>query len=81
MNERLILKGRLVDINKRLKEIELKADAYISVIREIIDPYGGDFTDFDMEKFMVLAKEFYELYKEAKALKEQKAKLEEALYG
>lgn len=81
MSERLILKGRLLDCKKRYKDIELKADAYISIIREIIDPYGGHFTEFDIDKFMVISGDFHKLWLEARDLKEQIARLEKALNG
>lgn len=81
MNERLLLKGRLTDLNRKYKDLEIKADAYISIIREIIDPYAGDFLDFDMDKFLVIANDFYQLWRQAKDMKAQITKVEQALNG
>lgn len=81
MNERLVLKARLADAEKRLNEMEIRADAYISIIREIIDPFAGEYTDIDVEKAVVILHDFRKLWKDAKALKEQKAILEKAVNG
>lgn len=81
MNERLLLKARLADAKKRLKEMELKADAYTSIIRDIIDPYAGDYTDFDMDKAVVIIHDFHKLWTEAKELKAQIERMEKDLNG
>lgn len=81
MNERLVLKARLSDARKRLDEMEIRAGAYISIIREIIDPFAGEYTDIDIEKAVVILHDFHKLWKDAKALKEQIAMLEKAASG
>lgn len=81
MNERLLLKARYQDTKKRLKDMELKADAYISIIRDIIDPYAGDYVGFDMDKAVVIMEDFHKLWSEARELKAQFAKMEKDLNG
>lgn len=81
MNERLLLKARFAEAKKRLKEMELKADAYISIIRDIIDPYAGDYIDFDIDKAVVIMGDFHKLWTEARELKAQIAKMEKDLNG
>lgn len=81
MNERLLLKARYQDTKKRLKDMELKADAYISIIRDIIDPYAGDYVGFDMDKAVVIMEDFHKLWSEARELKAQLAKMEKDLNG
>ncbi len=79
--EILLNKARLTDKKKRFTELELRADSYISFIRDIIDPYGGHFTEFDMEKALVIMNDFYNLWIEAKRLKTEIIKLEKDLSG
>ncbi len=79
--EILLVKARLSEKKKSLGEMELRADSYISILRDIIDPYGGDFTEFDMERAMVIMNDFYNLWREAKRLKAEIAKLEKDLNG
>ncbi|MCL4492531.1 MAG: hypothetical protein M1510_11665 [Nitrospirae bacterium] len=79
--EVFLLQARLAGLKKTRGEKVLRADSYISIIRDIIDPYGGDFAGFDMEKFMVIAKDFYSLWEETKTLDEQIARMERDLNG
>lgn len=82
MNERLVLKGRLTDARQRLKEMQLKAESYIIVLRDIYDPYSAeDITNIDAARGEVIARELNLLCQEASRLKEQIKKLEEALNG
>jgi hypothetical protein len=83
MSERLLLKARLAERKKAFKELTLRADSYISIIREIIDPYAftEDFTELDLEKAKVLMKDFYNIWKEAKEIKKQISRMEKDLNG
>jgi N-acetylglucosamine-6-phosphate deacetylase len=81
MNERFILKGRLSDAKARLKQCNLKAENYIILIRDIIDPVCSDFTTLDLERAKITLDDFIALQNQAKELKDQIIKLEEALNG
>lgn len=78
-NERLLLRGRAAEAKRKYKALTIKADVYISTIREIIDPYAGEFTDYDMEKFMAIAQDFYALWVEANELKTLMKKIDKDL--
>ena len=79
--EILLLKARLAEKKKRLDDIELRADSYMIILRDIIDPYGGDFTGFDMDRALVIMNDFHSLWKEAKELKAEIARIEKDLNG
>lgn len=79
--EILLCRARLADKKKRLEEMELRADSYIGIIRDIIDPYAGDFTGFDMDKAMLIMTDFHKIWKEARELKSTVEKMERDLNG
>ena len=79
--EVLIIKSRIAEMKKRTREIDLRADSYISLLRDIIDPYGGEWTDFDMDRALVVMNDFHALWKEALNIKAQISKLERELNG
>ena len=82
--EVIVLKSRIAAIKKEERECDHIADAYITAIRDIVDPYGGDFRDFasdKMEKFMVLAKGFYEIWEKAIKLRDDRRRMEHDLHG
>ncbi len=81
MNERLLLKARLADKKKALEEMQLKADSYIIVLRDIFDPYTEDFTTIDAERGEVIAKDFNRLCAEGREIKAQIARMEKDLNG
>jgi acetyl-CoA carboxylase carboxyltransferase component len=59
-NELLIAKGRLADTEKQLEEANLKADNYMILIRELLDPYAK-FEELELDKVISIAKEFRDL--------------------
>lgn len=79
--EILLLRARIADKKKRLKDMELRADSYIRIIRDIIDPYGGEWTEFDMERASVTMLDFHALWEEAKALRVDIRRMEKELNG
>ncbi len=80
-NEVLLIKARIAGKKKRIEEINLRGDSFIRMIRDIIDPYAGDFIDFDMKRALLLMKDFYALWEEANILKAEIAKMEKDLNG
>lgn len=56
-NELLIAKGRLQELEKQYQEFEMKAESLLIQLREILNPLYN-FIDLDMEKTLLLAKEF-----------------------
>ncbi|MEP0860576.1 MAG: hypothetical protein HRF52_03960 [Ignavibacterium sp.] len=59
-NELLIAKGRLAELNERYKEFEMKAESLLIQLREILNPFS-EFLDIDLEKALLLTKEFRSL--------------------
>jgi len=76
MNERLLLKGRLLDAKSRLKEMRLRADNFIILLRDIIDPYEEDFLKLNLERAQVTLADFIALQNDAQKLNEQIKRLE-----
>lgn len=59
-NELLMAKGRLAELNERYKEFEMKAESLYIQLREILNPFL-DFLALDLEKTLLIAKEFRQL--------------------
>ncbi len=81
MNEILLLKARLDEKKKALKEMNRRADSYIIILRDIIDPYVEDFTSLDLDRAMTAMRDFARMWNEAKELKSQIARMEKDLNG
>lgn len=56
-NELLIAKGRLAELNESYNQFELKAEALLIQLRELLNPCS-EFLDLDLDKVLLLAKEF-----------------------
>lgn len=80
-NEIFLLKARLADKKKSLESMKLKADNYIILLRDVIDPYAEDFTVLDLDRASITMQDFVSLQKEAKLLKDQIARMENDLNG
>lgn len=81
MNEIIILKAKLADAKKRFEQNKIKADNYIIILRDIIDPYTDDFTELDLNRASITLQDFATLQNEAKELKDKIKKLEKELNG
>ncbi|PIV54896.1 hypothetical protein COS16_08950 [Candidatus Desantisbacteria bacterium CG02_land_8_20_14_3_00_49_13] len=80
-NEILLLKARLAEKKKSLEEAKRRADSFIIIIRDIIDPYIEDFTELDLDRAMTAMRDFARLWNEAKELKASIARMEKNLNG
>lgn len=78
--ERLILKGRLADVKKALRENELKARALLISIRNILNPYDN-IASINTEQVVITAKMLHDTVTNIKALKDNLQSLTEALDG
>jgi len=67
-NELLMAKGRLADCEKQISDAELKAENYMIALRELLDPYR-DFADLELEKALLLLKDFRGLQLEVRELR------------
>jgi hypothetical protein len=79
--EMILLRSRIAEAKKRLGEMECRADSYISIIRDIIDPYGGEYTEFNMDRALVMMNDFHRIWTDARELKVQLARMEKDLNG
>jgi hypothetical protein len=79
--EIMLCKARIAEKKKRLADMELRADSYTRMVRDIIDPYAGDFTEFDMERGKLIMDDFHAVWCEARALKAEIARMEKDLNG
>lgn len=81
MNEVFLLKAKLADKKKSLDSLKTKAENYIILLREMIDPYIDDFTELELQRASITLADFVALQKEARTLKEQIARMEKDLNG
>lgn len=58
-NEILIMKGRIAALEQEYDQLEMQADAYMTICRELLDPYK-DFLELDLEKAMAMIAKFRE---------------------
>lgn len=56
-NELLLAKGRLAELQERYNELEMKAESLLIQLRELLNPFS-EFLNIDLEKVLLLAKEF-----------------------
>lgn len=56
-NELLLAKGRLAELQERYNEFEMKAESLLIQLRELLNPFS-EFLDIDLERVLLLAKEF-----------------------
>ena len=79
--EQILLEARISKLRAERKKLDHKADAYIRMIREIVDPYGGDYTTWDFARSTTLNDELADTAKAAREIDEHIAKLERELNG
>lgn len=65
MSELLIAKGKLADLNNQYRQYELKADALLVQLRELLNPFY-EFMDLELERVLLLTKEFRDLQLKAR---------------
>lgn len=74
MSELLIAKGKIADLENQYKQYEMKADSLLIQIRELLNPVY-DFMDLELEKTLILVKEFRDLQLKARNCLDQIAKI------
>jgi len=75
----MALKGLIAEKKRRLGELELLADGYITSIRDILWPYAEDFTELKIDVALSEMKELHRVWEEARKLKQELSKLEAEL--
>ena len=79
--EMIVIKAKLSERKCRRRDNERRADTLTRVIREIIDPLGGDFTGWNILQFEVLSRDLVSLWKETKGIDEEIAAMEREIRG
>jgi len=79
--ELVLLKARIAEKQKRLVELNRRAENYIIILRDIIDPSEEDSNNLDLERAETTLEDFISLNKEKLALKAEIAKLRRELDG
>jgi hypothetical protein len=74
--ELLKAKGRLADLEKQYETINMKAEAYLIQIRELLDPFS-EFLDLELEKTFVMVKDFRDLQIQARDITAKIAKIKD----
>lgn len=75
-NELLIAKGKLSDLKQQYHTYEIKAEAMLIQLRELLNPYA-DFLDLELEKVLIMVKDFREIQLKAREISNQIIKIEE----
>lgn len=70
MNELLVAKGRITELEEQYKQYELKANALMIQIRELLNPIY-EFLDLQLDVILLLVKEFRDLQLKARECLEQ----------
>ena len=79
--ERAALKGRVLQDRQELKKLEIKADALVSELRALLDPYADTILEIDTEKVKVLCDELHTIREKAEFTSKKLRKMEEELNG
>lgn len=74
--ERLQLKGMLVEAKKKYRELDTEASGLILIIRTLLNPYV-EIELIDIEKCLVHTKRLYEITQQMKELKVKIKNLEQ----
>jgi hypothetical protein len=75
-NELLIAKGKLSDLKQQYDTYEMKAEAMLIQLRELLNPYA-DFLDLELEKVLIMVKDFREIQVKAREISKQIIKIKE----
>lgn len=75
-NELLIAKGKLSDLKQQYDTYEMKAEAMLIQLRELLNPYA-DFLDLELEKVLIMVKDFREIQLKAREISNQIIKIKE----
>lgn len=81
MNERLLNKGKLLELRNKQRELDLQASAMLVTIRTILNPYEESLTLIDTEKALIMMQKLHESVTELKKINTHIKNLEENLYG
>lgn len=76
----LILKARLADARKRLKDLDLKADAHLVSVQQKMSPYN-ELPDLDLDAVLVSVQELKHIQDEYKELASKIKEMESDLNG
>jgi len=79
--ERMVLKGRLVELKNALEELQLAASGRVILIRQLINPYLGELEELKTGEALEAMHRLHEDVQEMKALKKKIAALREELGG
>lgn len=58
-NEAYVAKGRIAALEQEYDQLEMQAEAYMTICRELLDPYK-DFLELDLDKAMAMIAKFRE---------------------
>ncbi len=64
-NEAYIAKGKLAELQQQYDQIEMRADAMLIQIRELLNP-TNEFLNFDIDLVLMLVKDFRDLQLKAR---------------
>lgn len=76
----LILKARLADARKRLRDLDLKADAHLVSVQQKMSPYN-ELPDLDLDAVLVSVQELKHIQDEYKELAAKIKEMESDLNG
>jgi hypothetical protein len=75
-NELLLARGKIAELENHYKEFEMKAESLLIQLREILNPFS-EFLDMDIERALVLVKEFRTLQLNARECQAMICKIKE----
>ncbi|MEJ5352447.1 MAG: hypothetical protein WHS65_12735 [Melioribacteraceae bacterium] len=75
-NELLIAKGKLSDLQQQYEQMEMKAESMLIQLRELLNPFS-EFLDLELDKILLMVKEFRDLQLKAREISNQIIKIKE----
>ena len=79
MSERLILKGRIYELKKQKRTLELEAQGNIILVRNLINPYEDNILNLKIEEAQISINRLAEIKDKLKEINEKIEKLEAEL--
>ena len=80
-NDVILHKARIQDKRKRLADLNRRAENFIIILRDIINPACEDSADLDLLRARCTLDDFISLNEEKAALRAEIARLERDLHG
>ena len=81
MSEIMMLRGKIAELKRKKRDLELEGAGLVTLIRNILNPYEEDISYLDTDEGLPSFKRLNTIVQELKSLKEKIKRLERDLNG